>query len=112
MNPTAPVAQAHADAGPTELAARQRITPKVGQLRGRVLGLVVACGSEGLTATEAYALYVEAFGEPRGGLYSVSPRLSELERQGYVRKGATRDDRISYVATAAGIAWAAGEVAA
>lgn len=110
---TDPTAQAHADAGPTELAARNRIAPKAGQLRGRVLRLVVLCGEHrGLTATEAYATYVELWGEPKGGLYSLAPRLSELEREGYVIKGETRDARAAYVATAAGRAWVEREVAA
>lgn len=113
MNPTVNTAQAHTDAGPTELAARRRIAPKAGQLRGRVLRLIVRCGEDkGLTATEAFDLYTELWGEPKGGLYSISPRLSELERQGYVRKGEVRNDRAAYVATDAAIAWADSEVAA
>jgi DNA-binding PadR family transcriptional regulator len=103
-------AQAHRGAGSTETAARDRIAPKAGQLRGRVLALVAEAGDDGLTATEAYALYVEAFGEPRGGLYSISPRLSELERAGYAQKGEqVRDRRQAYTATADGIAWAGAQ---
>ena len=111
MNPTSTQAQAHADAGPTELAARDRIAPKAGHLRGGVLLLVAWAGDVGLTATEAFANFCEVYGEPKGGLYSVSPRLSELERQGYVRKGDVRDDRVAYVATAAGRSWANGQAA-
>lgn len=114
MNGTIPgqrhEAQAHDGAGATELAARDRIAPKAGQIRGRVLLLVAEAGDQGLTATEAYDLYVKAFGEPRGGLYSISPRLSELERSGYVIKGLrVRERRSAYVATPAGRTWAEGQ---
>lgn len=100
-------AQAHLGAGRTERAARDRIAPKASQLRGRVLFLVAQAGEQGLTATEAYELYVQAFGEPRGGLYSIAPRLSELERSGYLEASAqVRDRRQAYVATADGRTWA------
>lgn len=107
MNPTSPQAQAHADAGSSERAAAQRAAGLAGRLRPRVLGLVIDAGDAGLTATEAYERYVLYFGEPRGGLYSISPRLSELERSGWVVKGQyIREHRASYVATAAARAWA------
>ena len=112
MNPTAPTAQAHADAGSSERAAQRRIAPKAGQLRGRLLRLIVEYRTVGLTATEAYKHYSRIYGEPKGGLYSCAPRMSELERQGYVRKGDIRNDRVAYVATEAGIAWARSAVAA
>lgn len=103
-------AQAHDDAGTTELAARDRIAPKAGQLRGRVLYLVAQASDDGLTATEAYELYVQAFGEPRGGLYSIAPRLSELERSGYLQASAlVRDRRQAYIATTDGRTWAEGQ---
>ena len=99
--------QAHRDAGETEVAARDRIAPKASQLRGRVLYLVAQAEEQGLTATETYDLYVQAFGEPRGGLYSIAPRLSELERSGYLEASPqVRDRRQAYVATADGHAWA------
>lgn len=113
-SPLRAVAQAHADAGPSERAARDRISPIAGQLRARVLDLVVRAGEAGLTATEAYHEYVIRYGEPRGGLYSISPRLSELERRGgWVEKsGQTRDRRAAYVATDAGRNWARQQSAA
>ncbi len=113
MIPAQPTAQAHADAGPTEAAAAQRAASLAGKLRPRVLGLVIDAGDAGLTATEAHELYAAIYGEPRGGLYSISPRLSELERSGWVVKGQhVREHRASYVATAAAHAWAESEVAA
>jgi len=99
-------AQAHHGAGETETAARDRVAPVAGKLRAQVLMLVADAGEAGLTATEAYELYVVLHGERRGGLYSLAPRLSELERQGWVYKGSVRDDRAAYVATPAGLAWA------
>lgn len=109
--PTAVYAQAHLGAGSTETAAQQRIAPKAGQLRARVLELVAAAGEQGLTATEAYREYVARWGEPRGGLYSLAPRLSELERRGgWVRKtGQVRDHRAAYAATGDGHAWASAQ---
>jgi hypothetical protein len=113
MNPTDATAQAHTDAAPTELAAARRAGVLAGKLRPRVLQLVVDAGDAGLTATEAYELYVGLYGEPRGGLYSISPRLSELERSGWVVKGQyIRERRNSYVATAQGRGWADGRAAA
>lgn len=113
MNPTTPVAQQHADAGSSERAAAQRAATLAGKLRPRVLTLVIDAGDAGLTATEAYELYATVYGEPRGGLYSISPRLSELERSGWVVKGEqVRQHRASYVATAAARAWAESDVAA
>jgi hypothetical protein len=105
--PTATYAHAHAGAGPTERSARDRVAPKAGQLRSRVLALVVISGDRGLTATEAYEAYVDRFGEPTGGLYSIAPRLSELERRGaWIEKsGLVRNRRAVYVATDAGSDW-------
>lgn len=100
--PTATVAQAHYGAGDTEVAAQQRIAPKAGLIRARVLQLVTDAGEQGLTAAEALARYTARYGEPTGGLYSIAPRLSELERRGgWVRKsGTVRARRAAYVATA------------
>ena len=113
-SPEATVAQAHATASPTEMDAAARAAGLAGKLRPRVLALVADAGDAGLTATEVYELYRAVYGEPRGGLYSLAPRLSELERSGWVDKGEfVRGHRASYVATAAGRSWAAGiEVAA
>jgi len=94
--------QAHRDAGETETAARDRIAPKVGQLKARVLHALTEAGEQGLTATEA----TEAIGYTLDRLYSVAPRLPELVRGGYAAVTARRGDRQVYVATAAGIAWA------
>ena len=108
MNPTAPVAQAHADAGPTELAARRRAQNFAGSLRGRALVAVAAAGDKGLTVSEA----LDALGLPERKRYSLAPRFPELLREGYVTKGAVREDCVAYVATAAGRAWVEGSCAA
>ena len=108
MDPTTPVAQAHADAGPTELAARQRASRFAGTLRGRALAAVAAAGDQGLTVSEA----LDVLGLPERKRYSLAPRFPELLREGYVTKGAVREDAVSYVATEAGRAWAQGRVAA
>ena len=108
MDPTSNVAQAHAEPTPTEQAAQRRIAPHAGKLRGRVLAAVAAAGEDGLTALEV----TQVLGYGIEKLYSCAPRLPELERDGYVRKGPVRDDRVAYVATAAGHAWAEREVAA
>jgi hypothetical protein len=108
VNPTSPIAQAHADAGPTELAAQRRASVMAGSLRGRALAAIVEAGDRGLTVVEALA----ALHLPERKRYSAAPRLSELERLGYVRKGEVRDDCVSYVSTAAGRAWASEERAA
>lgn len=106
--PSAAYASAHHGAKATETAAQQRIAPKAGTIRDRLLILVVDAGPAGLTATEALDLYRVLYGEPRGGLYSIAPRLSELERRGgWVEPGPVRDHRTAYVATTAGRAWAA-----
>ena len=97
-----PGAQAHADAGATERAARDRIAPRAGNLRGRVLAAVAAAGENGLTAVEA----TEVLHYNMAQLYSVAPRFAELIRDGYVRVGGRRGDRQFYVATPAGLAWA------
>jgi hypothetical protein len=108
MSVQIPTAQAHADAGPTELAAQRRIAPIAGKLRGRVLAAVAAAGDDGLTAVEA----TEALHYNMAQLYSVAPRFAELIRDGYVRVGGRRGDRQFYVATEAGTAWAQTESAA
>jgi hypothetical protein len=112
-SPLTPIAQAHGEAGAAETAAQQRIAPKAGQLRDRVLRLVAGAGDTGLTATEVYDAYVAEFGEPSGGLYSLAPRLSELERRGgWVRKsGEVRGHRGAYVATETGRDWVTGGAA-
>lgn len=102
MNPTTPTAQAHADAGTTERAAQKRASLFAGSLRGRALAAITAAGDRGLTVVEA----LDALGLPERRRYSLAPRLPELLREGYVRKGEVRDDCIAYVATAAGRAWA------
>jgi hypothetical protein len=109
VNPTTPTAQAHADAGPTELAARRRASRMAGTLRGRVLAAVAAAGDMGLTIAEV----LEGLNLPERKRYSAAPRLSELVREGYVEKSdMVREDCVAYVATAAGLAWAEREVAA
>lgn len=105
--PDTPAAQAHTSAGPTELAARRRIAPVAGKLRGRVLFMLAQFGDEGLTATEA----TTALGYDLDRLYSVAPRLPELVKDGYAAVAGRRGDRQVYVATTAGLAWAS-EVAA
>jgi hypothetical protein len=97
-------AQAHADAGPTELAAQRRASRFAGTLRGRVLQLIVEAGDQGLTAKEAYPLYVDRHGEPAGGYNSIAPRLSELKKRYGLADdtGPVRDKSRAYVATAAG----------
>lgn len=103
--PTSPGAQAHHNAGPTELSARRRIAPRAGHLRGRVLAAVVAAGDLGLTVDEA----LEGLNLPERRRFSVAPRFSELLREGYVEKSTlVRDKHVAYVATAAGRAWAEG----
>jgi hypothetical protein len=109
VNPTAPTAQAHHGAGPTELAARRRASRFSGTLRGRVLAAVVAAGDLGLTVPEA----LEGLNLPERRRYSLAPRFPELVREGYVVKSTTsRDGCAAYVATDAGIAWAETAVAA
>ncbi len=107
MNPLAPVAQAHANAGPTELAAAARASIRAGSLRGKALLSVVASGDRGLTVPEA----LEALRLPERRRYSLAPRFPELLHEGYVRKGEVREDHVAYVATEAGRAWAAREAA-
>ena len=99
MTPTSPTSQAHRDAGTTERAAQRRAATFAGSLRGRLLQLIADAGDAGLTATEAFALYVPLYGEPPGGLYSLSQRASELERTGHVEKAWVRDRRAAYRAT-------------
>ena len=108
MNVTSPQAQAHADAGPTELAARRRASHVSGTLRGRALAAVAAAGDDGLTVSEA----LDALGLPERRRYSLAPRFPELLREGYVTKGAVREDCVAYVCTSAGHAWAEGQAAA
>lgn len=101
-------AQAHGGAGETEREARDRIAPRAGTLRGRVLAAVVA-SADGLTALEAWRLLV---GDSGLGLYSIAPRLSELESDGYVHVTGSRREREDaprrqvYAATRDGQAWA------
>jgi hypothetical protein len=103
-----PTAQAHADAGPTELAARRRASRFAGTLRGRLLAAVVAAGDMGLTVPEA----LEGLNLPERRRYSVAPRFPELVRDGYVTKSLfVRDGFAAYVATDAGHAWAASAAA-
>ena len=99
MTASAPV---HRDAGTTERQAQQRASRFAGSLRGRLLQLVIDAGSGGLTAVEAYELYRPIYGDPPGGLYSLAPRLSELERTGHVEKAWVRDRRAAYRATEKG----------
>ena len=108
--------RAHKGAGTAEREARDLIAPKVGTIRGRVLQMVVDAGEQGMTALEA----CDAYPQPRSKLYSIAPRLSELEAEGYVEdSGRTRREvaevgvemigaprRKVYVATDAGRAWA------
>lgn len=108
MNPTAPSAQSHADAGPSERAAQQRASIFAGPLRSRALLAIVYAGDRGLTVLEA----LDVLRLPERKRYSLAPRLPELLREGYVRKGDVRDDCCAYIATAAGRAWAASECAA
>lgn len=108
MNPTAPTAQAHADAGPTETAAQRRASIMAGSLRGRALTAIVNAGDRGLTVAEA----LDALQLPERKRYSLAPRLSELLREGYVRHGDVRGDYAAYVATDTGRTWARSEAAA
>ena len=102
--PDQAAAQAHAGATGTERAAQLAAAPKAQVIRGRVLHLV-ATHPDGLTATEAFDAYEQAHGELFGGLYSLAPRLSELLKGGFVRKGETRERRVAYVITVKGAAW-------
>lgn len=109
-------AQAHNGAGTAEGEARDRMAPKVGTIRGRVLQMVVAAGDRGMTALET----VDAYGVGRLRRYSIAPRLSELVFEGYlVDSGRTRREtteegveiigaprQIVYIATDLGRAWA------
>ena len=104
---TAKTAQAHRDAGETETEARDRVAPIAGKLRGDVLAAVVKAGPMGLTALEATIM----LDRDARRLYSYAPRFAELVRDGYLMVGGRRGRRQFYVATDAGLAWAA-EVAA
>lgn len=104
--------QAHRGAGVAEKAARDRIAPQAGTIRGRLLVLLVRSGVRGLTAVEAVVAYREAYGETRL-LYSIAPRLSELVAEGYAGTTGTRrrvteasPAREAYAATDAGRRWA------
>jgi hypothetical protein len=109
LPPDSATAQAHRNAGPTELDARRRASRMAGTLRGRVLAAVAAAGDMGLTVAEA----MEGLNLPERKRYSVAPRFSELIHEGYVMKTAVvRENHAVYVATAAGLAWAESEVAA
>jgi hypothetical protein len=109
MSVQIPTAQAHADAGPSELAAKRRASRFAGTLRGRILAAVVAAGDMGLTVPEA----LEGLNLPERKRYSVAPRFPELVHDGYVTKSAqVRESHAAYVATEAGTAWARTERAA
>lgn len=109
--PTRAEARAHTGAGQTEREARDRIAPQAGTLRGRVLTAITERGDDGLTALEATL----RLGYSRDRLYSVAPRLSELENDGYVEITGTRRPtpaeprRQVYVATEMGRAWVEGQ---
>lgn len=92
-------AQAHRDAGPSELAAKKRASRFAGSLRGRALAAIVAAGDDGLTVLEA----LDVLGLPERRRYSLAPRLSELLDDGRVEKGEIRDECVAYVATEAGV---------
>lgn len=109
-SPDQPVAQAHKAAGDTEREAALRIAPKNSIIRGHVLR-IVACRADGMTAKEAFAAYCQIHGEPGGGQYTISPRLSELLKGEYVRKGERREHSRAYVVTAKGLAWVQGNAA-
>lgn len=104
--------KAHRRAGVAEKAARDRIAPQAGTIRGRLLILLVDSGGLGLTAVEAVAAYKTAHGEERW-LYSIAPRLSELVADGYAQMTGSRrrttqesPSREVYIATDAGARWA------
>lgn len=105
--PDQPTAQAHAQAAGTEKTAQQRAASRVAVVRDRVLR-IVACHTYGATALETYQAYCHAHGIPKGELYTVSPRLSELSRPGagYLTKtGISRGGRAVYEVTDKGRAW-------
>lgn len=105
--PDQPVAQAHRDATGTEKTAQQHAATRAAVVRDRVLR-IVACRADGMTATEAYEAYCQIHGRPKGELYSVSPRLSELSRPGagFLHKTKrARGGRAVYVVTDKGLAW-------
>lgn len=91
----------HTDAGDTEVAAAALVAPRVGSLRARALALIVESGDLGYTA---YELHVD-MGEL---LYSVAPRMAELQRAGWIidsgrrRPTPTGGDAIVWVGTEAG----------
>lgn len=102
----------HTTAASTERAASARASRFVDSQRARLLRLVIDAGDAGLTAPEAYELYVALYGEPNGGYNSIAPRLSQMRRQyGHVDFGTVRGRRGCYVATAEGLSeagrWAA-----
>lgn len=105
-DPESPKAQAHADAGPTELAARRRASRMAGSLRGQALAAIVAAGDFGLTVEEA----LEALRLPERRRFSLAPRFPELVRDGYAEKSdLVRANHVAYVATEAGRSWVARE---
>jgi DNA-binding PadR family transcriptional regulator len=81
--PDAAPALAHTGAGQVELDTAALATPKAGSLNQAVVELL-AVHPDGLTATETLDLYT-ATHRPTG-LYSVAPRLSQLERLGWCEK--------------------------
>ena len=103
-SPLRAVAQAHADAGPTERAARTRAAIRAGSLRGRALVAIAEAGDRGLTIEEA----MRVLGIPERRRYGLAPRLSELVHDGYATasRELVRGRSMAYVATAEGDAWA------
>lgn len=77
----------HTHAGEAEREAAALMQPKTGSLNAAVLQILQA-NPGGLTATETLELYT-AQHRPTG-LYSVAPRLSQLERLGWCEKAGSR----------------------
>lgn len=104
MNPTAAIAQAHRDAGSTEVDAQRRASRFAGTLRGRLLAALVDAGPRGLTVLEA----LDVLELPERKRYSLAPRFPELVREGWaVKTDAAFDGCAIYAATDAGAAWVA-----
>lgn len=78
----------HADAGPAEREAAERVEPKVARLRALVLRWVTDAGVFGLTSKEGGALLAKQRGlEPTDSScrMTVVPRLNELKNAGLIR---------------------------
>jgi hypothetical protein len=101
---TALRAQAHANATPTERAARERVAPVAGKLRGDALLAIVRFGEHGLTVSEALGV----LGLPERRRYSLAPRFTELKQDGYVvdHHAPARSGGATFTATEKGRAWA------